>query len=166
MIHVRVAAIALDTTGQHVVLLKPEETTQDVNLILPIWIGRQEASSILAAIEGAETPRPLVHELIVSMLDSLSAEVTEVTVTELSEGTFYAEIAIEVGDDSFTIDARPSDAIAIASRAGVDIFVAEDVLAEAGVEDQITEDREPMTEEQIEEFSKFLEDVDPEDFRE
>lgn len=166
MIHVKVAAIALDTTGQHVVLLKPEEASPEHNLILPIWIGRQEASSILAAIEGAETPRPLVHELIVSMLDALSAEVTRVTVTELSEGTFYAEISVNAEGDTFTIDARPSDAIAIASRAGVNIFVAEEVLTEAGVEDQITGERESMTEEQIEEFSRFLEDVNPEDFRE
>ena len=166
MIHVRVAAIALDTSGQHVVLLKPDDPTPELNLMLPIWIGRQEASSILSAIEGAETPRPLVHELIVSMLDSLSAAVTKVTVTELSEGTFYAEITITTTTESFTIDARPSDAIAIASRAGVGIYVAEEVLSEAGVEDHITEEREPMTEDQIDEFTQFLEDVNPEDFKE
>lgn len=166
MIHVRVAAIALDTTGQHVVLLKPDDGLVENNLILPIWIGRQEASSILAAIEGAETPRPLVHELFVSMLDSLSAEVTRVSVTELTDGTFFAEIAVTAGGDSFTIDARPSDAIAIASRAGVDIFVAETVLIEAGVEDQVTGVEERMSEEQIAEFTQFLEDVNPEDFKE
>jgi len=122
-----------------------------------------EATAIMVAIEGAETPRPLTHDLLRAMLDTLDATVEQVEVTRIDDGTFYAEITVRSGDAVHRVDARPSDAVALASRTDAPIFVADDVLAEAGVEDVITE---AEAEADVEEFSKFIEQVDPDDFKE
>ncbi|MGJ8503493.1 bifunctional nuclease family protein, partial [Glaesserella parasuis] len=84
--------------------------------VLPVWIGPPEAMSILVALEGAATPRPLAHDLMVVMLRQLSASVERVQVTRLTEGTFYAEIHLRTPQGPLIIDARPSDAIALAAR--------------------------------------------------
>lgn len=164
MITVRVAAVALDSTGQHVILLKPQGEEPGVGTVLPIWIGAQEATSILVAVERATVPRPLAHDLMRSMLDQLGASVREVAVTRITDGTFYAEIALDTAAGERIIDARPSDAIALACRSDAPIRVAEDVLAEAGVLDTITESDDDADED-LDEFKRFLEDVDPDDFR-
>lgn len=162
MVQVRVAGVALDAEGQHVILLKP---LQDVDVahpsrLLPVWIGAQEATSILIAVEGAPTPRPLAHDLMRTMLDSLDAEVSRVDVTRLEEGTYYAEITVTADGTTRLIDARPSDAVALASRTSAPIFVADDIIREAGIPDMLGEE-----DVEVEEFKEFLEDVDPEDFR-
>lgn len=162
MVQVRVAGIALDSTGQHVILLKPVTELPGSGSILPIWIGAQEATSILVAVENAVTPRPLAHDLMRAMLVTLGATVTQVEVTRIDEGTFYAEVTLDAGGAVHRIDARPSDAVALASRTGALMFVADEVLDEAGVPDTLVEEDE---EERLEEFKKFLEDVDPDDFR-
>ncbi|GAB3602954.1 bifunctional nuclease family protein [Microbacterium aureliae] len=162
MVQVRVAGIALDSTGQHVILLKPVTELPGSGSILPIWIGAQEATSILVAVENAVTPRPLAHDLMRAMLETLGATVTQVEVTRIDEGTFYAEVTLDAGGAVHRIDARPSDAVALASRTGALMFVADEVLDEAGVPDTLVEEDE---EERLEEFKKFLEDVDPDDFR-
>lgn len=159
MIEVRVAGVALDSAGQHVILLQPAEPPSA--LVLPIWIGAQEATSILIAIEGAVTPRPLAHDLMRSMLERLGARVARVEITRLEEGTFYAEVTLATASGELVIDARPSDAIALASRAGAPIGVDDTVLAEAGVVDAQAE-----AEHDVEEFTRFLDTVDPEDFGE
>ncbi|SFI19285.1 MULTISPECIES: bifunctional nuclease family protein [Microbacterium] len=167
MVQVRVAGVALDAAGQHVILLKPLDSLPGEGRILPIWIGTQEATSILIAVEGAIPPRPLAHDLMRSLLDELGASVDRVEVTRIEEGTFYAEVTITSAAGIHLVDARPSDAIALASRTAAPIWVADDVLAEAGVIDVVTEDEaggDP--EENLEEFKEFLEHVDPEDFRE
>ena len=94
---------------------------------LPIIIGAFEAQSIALEIEGIKPPRPLTHDLIKNILESLGAELTEITISELRDGTFFATLRFD-GQD---IDARPSDAIALAVRFGVPIFVSEDVMKEA-----------------------------------
>ena len=190
MIQVRIAGIALDPTGQHVILLKPIDEIPGEGRILPIWIGQMEATSILVAIEGADVPRPLAHDLMRSLLDTLDATLARVTVTRIDDGTFYAELTLTTPLGERTVDARPSDAIALASRVAAPIWVAEPVLDDAGVPDTLTEtdvadladatdlvdvaevegeiiveEPEEVTEERVDEFKKFLEDVDPDDFR-
>jgi len=163
MIEVRVFAVALDTAGQHVVLLKPVVEHPDGELVVPIWIGPQEATSILIATQGQEVPRPLSHDLMKSLLDALGARVEQVEVTRIDGGTFYAEITLVTPAGRQTVDARPSDAIALAVRARATIGVADEVVLEAGIPADFADPR--PDEVKLEEFKEFLEDVDPEDFR-
>ncbi len=165
MVQVRVAGVAIDSSGQHVVLLKPLEELQGAGLILPIWIGQLEATSILIAVEGATTPRPMAHDLMRAMLEASGAEVTRVEVSRIDDGTFYAEITLSTGAGERLVDARPSDAVALASRVGAPLWVADAVLIEAGMPDILTEaDASEQLSERLEEFRQFLDDVEPEDF--
>ena len=110
-------------------------------------------------------PRPLAHDLMRSLLESLDASVAGVAVTRIEDGTFYAEVTLSSPLGDRVVDARPSDAVALASRVGASIWVAEAVLDDAGVPDTVTEvEGEVDSEERLDEFKRFLEDVDPEDF--
>ncbi|HET6301181.1 bifunctional nuclease family protein [Microbacterium sp.] len=161
MVQVRVAGVALDAARQHVILLKPIDELPGSGQILPIWIGQQEATSILIAVEGAPVPRPLAHDLMRSLLDTLDAKVTRVEVSRIDDGTFYADITLESPAGERVVDARPSDAIALASRVGAPIWVADEVIEEAGVDDFMPEED---ASERLDEFKRFLDDVEPEDF--
>jgi bifunctional DNase/RNase len=133
------------------------------DLLLPIWIGPNEAASIAMALQGVAAPRPLTHDLFVSTLEHLGARLTSVRITRLEEGVFFGELVFgEQG--SSVVDARPSDAIALALRAGVPVLVADGVLAEAGVP---VEDDEPQQDEadEVERFREFLDHVEPQDFQ-
>ena len=163
MVQVRVAGIALDESGQHVMLLKPIDQLPGAGRMLPIWIGALEATSILVAIEGAVVPRPLAHDLMRSMLESTGTSVDRIEITRIDDGTYYAEVTLVTPAGIRVIDARPSDAVALASRVGCGMWVAEAVMTEAGVPD-LTGD-ELDAEESVDEFKKFLNDVDPDDFR-
>src|SRR5688572_14927320 len=88
MVQVRIAGVALDATGQHVLLLKPVNQLPGDGLVLPIWVGQLEATSILVAIEKAPVPRPLAHDLMRSLLQTLGVEVSRVEVTRIDDGTF------------------------------------------------------------------------------
>ena len=161
MVQVRVAGVALDASGQHVVLLKPIDEIPGEGQVLPIWIGQLEATSILVAVEQAVVPRPLAHDLMRSIITTLGAEPTRVEITRIDEGTFYAELTLIAGGREVVIDARPSDAVALATRVGAGIWVAEAVMEEAGVPDVLTE---TDADESLDEFKRFLDDVEPEDF--
>lgn len=163
MVPVRVLGVALDSAQQHVILLAP--LADSSGTVLPVWIGPQEAMSILVATEGAVTPRPLSHDLMVVMLRGLSASVDRVEITRLVEGTFYAEIRLNTPTGPFAIDARPSDAIALAARTDAPIAVAEAVLAAAGVPEGAVEFDARGDDDRVEEFRRFLDDVDPDDFQ-
>ncbi|MEN9506698.1 MAG: hypothetical protein RI958_2624 [Actinomycetota bacterium] len=131
--------------------------------LLPIVIGNPEASSIHAALEGIEPPRPLTHDLLVAVFESLEARLNEIVVTEIREHVFYAELHVRVADRDVVISSRPSDALALAVRVGCPIYATEAILAEAGqvpVED-VEDDEEAI----IDEFRDFLDDLDPEDFK-
>jgi len=166
MVPVRVLGVALDSAQQHVILLAPlPGSSVEEGTVLPVWIGPQEAMSILVALEGAATPRPLAHDLMVVMLRQLSASVERVQVTRLTEGTFYAEIHLRTPQGPLIIDARPSDAIALAARTDAPIAVAEAVFAVAGVPEGAVEFDARGDDDRVEEFRRFLDDVDPEDFQ-
>ena len=150
--------VSFDMVGkQPIVLLK----TRDGNKFLPIWIGHPEAAAILMKLQGANTPRPMTHDLISDMLTEIEVSCTKVSVTELRENTFYASITLAMNGREIEIDSRPSDAIALAVRAGAPIFAADDVIEESAIE---FEHEDVNEEEVVEEFKKFLDEVKPEDF--
>jgi hypothetical protein len=116
------------TGGAYAILLKEIEGARR----LPIIIGAFEAQAIALEIEGIKPPRPLTHDLLKQIIDSLGGSVSEVIISELRENTFYAKIVLEVSGLSNEIDARPSDAIALSVRTQSPIYVAESVLETAG----------------------------------
>ena len=132
---------------------------RDGSRYLPIWIGTPEATAIALALEGVETARPLTHDLLRTIVEALGADVEQVNVTGLEEGTFFADLILGANGNELTISSRPSDAIALATRTGSPVFASRALLDEAGVE--IHDENE---EEQIEQFKEFLDDINPEDF--
>lgn len=131
----------------------------DGNRYLPIWIGPNEATAIALALQGVEPQRPMTHDLLKIIVGALDAEVVRVDVTELVDGTFFADLVLDQKGREVAVSARPSDAIALAARTKSPIFADRSLLDEAGVE--IEEDGQ---EEEIERFREFLEDITPEDF--
>tara|TARA_B100000929_G_scaffold97277_1_gene76324 strand:+ start:151 stop:723 length:573 start_codon:yes stop_codon:yes gene_type:complete len=104
---------------------------------LPVIVGSFEAQAIALAMEKVDTPRPMTHDLLTTILEEMEVDVKAVVVTHLSDGTFFAGIRIDLdGDDETEVDSRPSDAIAVALRLGAPIFVDDSVMKEAGVEDE------------------------------
>ncbi len=144
-------------TNQPIVLLREDEGQR----YLPIFIGPPEATAIVYALQGMETPRPMTHDLFKTVLDDMSMRLQQVVITELHDGTFYAEIELAGNGNAYRISSRPSDAIALAVRYedAVPIFADEAVLEEAGVLFENDEE-----EEQVEQFREFLDQVRPEDF--
>jgi uncharacterized protein len=150
--------VSFDLVGkQPIVLLK----TAEGNKYLPIWIGQPEAAAILMKLQGASTPRPMTHDLLTEILSQLDAQVVRITVTELRESTFYAQVTVQMDGTEIDVDSRPSDAIALAIRAEAPIFAADQVIEESAIE---FEGEEVNEEEMVAEFKKFLDDVSPEQF--
>jgi len=114
---------------QRVVILKEKEAER----YLPIWIGPAEADSIAVKLQEVAVPRPLTHDLLSSVISALGASVDSIIVCDLKNDTFYAKIILSVDGESMEIDSRPSDAIALAVRAGVPIYADESVLERAGI---------------------------------
>ena len=127
--------------------------------ILPIWIGIFEANAIALELRKISTARPMTHDLILNIIKGLEAEATKVVVTELKDNTFYAIIHINCREGEVEIDSRPSDAIAVALRVGTPIYVAEEVINQAGRSEETKEDNK------TEEFMEWLEKLDPDDFK-
>jgi uncharacterized protein len=138
-------------SNQPIVLLR--EVTGD--RYLPIWIGAVEATAIAFAQQGVVPPRPLTHDLMKELIGATGNELTEVRITEMRDGVFYAVLVLASGVE---VGARPSDSIALALRTGSRIVCAEDVLDEAGLE--VPEEDE----DEVEKFREFLDNVSPEDF--
>jgi bifunctional DNase/RNase len=137
-------------SSQHVVLLKEKERER----YLPIWIGAWEANAIATRLQGVSPERPLTHDLFASTLEQLGVRLQRVIVSSLSEETFHATLELELEGRSYSIDARPSDALALAVRTGVRIYAATDVLDRAGVEPEARED------EKLEVFREFVNSLD------
>lgn len=122
---------------------------------LPIWIGAVEATAIAFAQQGVVPPRPLTHDLLRDVIASTGNTLSEVRITSMEDGVFYAELIFASGIE---VSARPSDSIALALRTGARIVCAEEVLAEAGL--AVPEEQE----DEVERFREFLDHVTPEDF--
>lgn len=135
-------------------------------LLLPIWIGASEAAAIAMALQGVIAPRPLTHDLFVATLDELGEPLRSVRITRLDDRVFYGELVLGEESDRF-VDARPSDAIALALRAGVPVLVAHEVLAEAGVRAEVVDSDSdaPDETEEVQRFREFLDHVSPQDFQ-
>ena len=155
---------------QRVVILRDKSSDR----YLPIWIGAAEADAIAVQLQEVAVARPLTHDLLRSVIDTLGAHVNHVLVNDLSNDTFYARIVLDVNGGSMEIDSRPSDAIALAVRVKVPIFVEETVLDKAGV--RVDKDGETVSSaertvainpeelERMSAFKDFIESLDLDDF--
>lgn len=144
-----------------VVVLRERE---DRNRVLPILIGGPEASAIHTALEGLTPPRPLTHDLTVTLVESLGASLARVVITEVRDHTFYAELHLVTSTGESVVSCRPSDAIALAVRVDAPIFAEEGLLDEAAVELPVDADEGEEAETLLDEFRDFLDDVTPDDF--
>lgn len=156
MIEMKVAGIALDAgTRSPIVLLK--DTTD--RRALPIYIGQDQARAIINALERQNPPRPLTHDLMVNIMSAWDMTLERVIVHSLQDNTFYAVLTVRQGDEKKDIDARPSDAIALAIRTGTPIWVMEEVVADASIPvDQDADEAERKA------FRDFVSNIRPEDF--
>ena len=161
---------------QRVVVLKEMET----DLFLLIWIGPNEAEAIAVKMQGMTVPRPLTHDLLVDMVNSVGGSIEHILVNDLQNETFYAQIVIRLGNQTHEIDSRPSDAMAVAVRAGVPIYVSDQVMEKAAIsmneetgqpnpQEQPAGEAEgaPVTEEELQGLSAFtdlINELDMEDF--
>ena len=153
--------VSFDLVGkQPIVLLK----TAEGNKFLPIWIGHPEAAAILMKLQSQAPPRPMTHDLLSDMLEQLGAQIVRITVTELRENTFYAQITLQQDGGEIEIDSRPSDAIALAIRAEAPIFAADRVIEESAIEFEGEEIDQDRLDEEVAKFRNFLDEVTPEDF--
>lgn len=147
---------------QRVVILKEKEAER----YLPIWIGAAEADAIAVRLQEVNVARPLTHDLLRSVIDSMGGQVQSVVVHDLANDTFYAHIILDVNGRHLEIDARPSDAIALAVRVRVPIYAEESVLERAGVlldQDEpasATEERTEVKPEELERMSAFRDFID------
>jgi bifunctional DNase/RNase len=154
VIEMSVSGLAIDErTHTPVVLLKE----RDGGRMLPIWIGPSEASSIAIELTGRKFQRPLTHDLLKTVIDGLKARVPKIAIVELRDKTYYAKVFLERDNELLTIDARPSDCIALALRTKSKIFVNEELLREEDGDDIAVE-------KSMEDLQRQLEDMDPEEF--
>lgn len=126
--------------------------------ILPILIGPFEATAIALALEGAPVPRPLTHDLMRTMLETLEARLEQVIIHDIRESTFFAKLIVRTNGDLQEIDARPSDGIALALRMNAPIYVSDEIVLQEGAPDEKTGEAD------IERFRKFIEELRPSDF--
>jgi uncharacterized protein len=156
MIEMKVAGIALDAVSRSPIILLKDAADRRA---LPIYIGQDQAKAIINALEHQAPPRPFTHDLIISMLESCNVTIDRVLINALQDNTFYAVIVIDQGGGVFKeIDARPSDAIALAVRSKAPIWVMEEVIADAS----IPVDRD-ADEQERKAFSSFIADLRPSD---
>ena len=152
---------------QPIVLLK----TLDEDRFLPIWIGHAEAAAILMKLQGTDPPRPMTHDLFVNVVTELKAELVRITVTDLRENTYFAQLTIVQDGRELEIDARTSDAIALAVRCEARIFASDEVVEESSIEFQAGDEDEVslvtasnLADLDPDEFRQFIETVTPEEF--
>lgn len=170
MIEMRIVGVRVESTNQQPILLLAEK---EGRRSLPILIGQVEANAIAMHLEGLRPGRPLTHDLLGNVITALGRTIQQVRVVDFREGTYYGEL---VFDNGTTVSARPSDAIALAVRIDVPVFVDDAVLDVAGIvvptdgngdpelPDDDDEDDAPVAEEEVERFREFLDSVSPEDF--
>lgn len=153
-LRVEIKGLMLDPSSNvPIVILRDVEN----QLFLPIWIGISEAQAIASRIEGIEPPRPMTHDLLRSIVDQLGAKVVKVVISDLKENTFFAALHLDQAGKSLVVDARPSDAIALALRTEAPIFVLQAVLDQAQAVDLASKTTDQ------EKLKKWLEEISPEE---
>jgi uncharacterized protein len=174
VVEVRVHGLILEhKTQQNIVVLRELDGMR----ILPIWIGPGEAQAIRRILSEEPFPRPLTHDLLHIIIEGLKAKVARVVIADLRENTFFASIVVERGEEILSVDARPSDSVAIALRAKAPIFVNDKLLqvppkegegeaaeGEGAESESSAPQRALSDEEKAEQLRRYLEDMDPEDF--
>ena len=164
MVEVEIDSIRVSLMSQQRIVILKE---RDSDRFLPIWIGPYEAEAITLSLQDVEVARPLTHDLLRNALTELGAQVTRVDITELKENVFFARIVMQVDGEERWIDSRPSDALALAVRVHVPVFVAEEVMEEASsipeadLETEPSEDAPP--DERLEVFKDFVHSLDIDD---
>lgn len=157
----KVAGLTVDPfTNMPIVILKDNE---DKNTV-PIWIGLLEASAIATQLEDVQLPRPMTHDLLKNIFDTLKVNVIRIEVNDLKDNTFYATIYIEVGGEKYAIDSRPSDAIAIALRTNSRIYISEEVIKKSKKIDLEERTVAGKKEKESEKWTEILEQMSQEDF--
>jgi len=149
MLNVVVKGLAYDETGSPIILLSDDNGEK----ILPIWVGMLEAHSITSALGTYDTSRPLTHDLMLNLCNSMGVSVSKVVISDLRDDTFFAELHLLKENKNLLLDARPSDAIALAVRTGVPIFV------DAEVADQMLKIQELIDEEAVQKLEKVTNDI-------
>jgi bifunctional DNase/RNase len=130
MIEVNIDSIRVSLLSQNRIVVLKEENSER---FLPIWIGPFEADAITLQLQGMEAPRPLTHDLLRSVIETLGGEVIHIMISSLERNTYFARIVLDVNGDTVEVDSRPSDAIALAVRVQAPIYVAEEVMEQAGM---------------------------------
>ncbi len=152
-VHMKIKGLMVDpVTDMPIVILKNAEEDK----VLPIWVGVFEANAIATQLEDAPAPRPMTHDLLKNLVECLGARVERVVISDLRDSTFYAEIHLERQGEQLTVDARPSDAMALALRSDAPIFVEPIVLEKSTSPEQGEADH-------AERLRRWLETVEPED---
>jgi len=159
-LEMKVRGLALDPLSNlPIIILRDDEEKRS----LPIWIGIYEANAIALELEKIETPRPMTHDLIKNILETIEARVQKVVVTDLKENTFYAVLHLQVGSTEYTVDSRPSDAIALALRVGAPIYVDEEVVRKAKSL-EVGKEAEAVKADDPDRLREWLGSIKPEDF--
>jgi uncharacterized protein len=170
MIEVTIDSIRISLMSQHrIVVLKEESGAR----FLPIWIGPFEADAITLQLQGTDAPRPLTHDLLKTVIETLGGEVLHIVISGLEKNTYFARIVLDVDGDTVEVDSRPSDAIALGVRVNAPIYVADEVMDQAGLkpEEEISIEGAPpsktqraLAEDEEEEdlgvFTDFVEGLD------
>ncbi len=156
MVEMQVYGLAVESDTEAPVLVLKDEST---GIVLPIWIGAMEAMAISMVINEMSFPRPMTHDLLLSTIAIFGGKVTSVDIVDIEKGTFYAEILVSKDGETIVIDARPSDAVALAVRADCPVRVSQKVLDLAGTKDAEEKINKKAT------WEDELDDLSPDDFK-
>ena len=160
-VEMKVRGLALDAvSNMPIIILRDEEDKRSLQILVGIF----EANAIALELEKVAPARPMTHDLIKNILETIEARLLKIVVTDLRENTFFAELHLQVGEGEFTVDSRPSDAIALALRAAAPIFVNEEVVRKAKSL-EVTKDAEPIKADDPDKLREWLENIKPEDFK-
>jgi bifunctional DNase/RNase len=156
---VSIAGLTMDpASNTPIIILKTEDDDQAI----PIWIGLLEATSIASALQNIKYERPMTHDLFKNFVETQNMAIAKVEVCDLKDNTFYARIHFSAGQETFDMDARPSDAIALALRFGAPIFVEDDVIQQSKITDGDVEVADES--EEGKKWADYLENLSPDDF--
>ena len=166
MVEMHLTAVRVELPTNNPVVLLQEAS--GARRTLPIFIGAPEATAIAFALQGVATSRPMTHDLFRDVLNAAGVSLERVVITELREGTYYAELHLAVNGKATVVSSRPSDAIALAARLGSPIYAEDDLIDAEGVQlaadEDDYEDVQANPDEILTEFRRFIDDVRPEDF--